>query len=90
MSGAAMQRAGDGAGRVHGQGRDLVDRLFHRPARHVDRELHGGEAAVRARYERRYVPGEQMYLGSIHPRDRADAVVINDDPSDPRLIFREA
>ncbi|HBX71091.1 MAG TPA: hypothetical protein DEH25_17365 [Chloroflexi bacterium] len=40
----------------------------------------------RAQYERRYVPGQQMYLHAVHPRKRADVVVDNNDFRDPKII----
>jgi uridine kinase len=47
----------------------------------------GDEAAVRARYARRYVPGQRLYLAACDPEARADAVVGNDDPDRPTLRF---
>lgn len=49
----------------------------------------GGEAAVRARYARRYVPGQRLYLAACEPEAHADAVVQNDDPDRPTVRFRE-
>ena len=50
-----------------------------------DRELLGDAAAVRQRYESRYVPGQRLYLEQEQPRQFADIIVFNDDLSDPRL-----
>jgi hypothetical protein len=37
------------------------------------------EEALRERYEKRYIAGQQMYLDSIKPREIADVVVdVND------------
>jgi uridine kinase len=60
-----------------------------RAERH-DGALFGSAAAVRARYERRYIPGQRLYFDAARPRERADAVVGNDDPSHPTLAFRGA
>jgi uridine kinase len=45
-------------------------------------------AARRTRYERRYVPGQQLYLTRCRPRERADVIVDNADVSAPSLIER--
>jgi len=50
-----------------------------------DLALFGSEEVVRERYERRYIPGETMYLERYRPFDYADAVVRNDDPADAGL-----
>src|SRR5262249_48623606 len=51
-----------------------------------DRALFGDAAAVRRRYETRYVPGQRIYLESERPRTRASVVVVNDDPAHPTLV----
>ena len=53
-----------------------------------DLALFGSEEAVRERYERRYIPGETMYLERYRPFDHADAVVRNDDPADAGLTWK--
>ena len=53
-----------------------------------DLALFGSEETVRERYERRYIPGEMIYLERHRPFDHADAVVHNDDPADAGLEWR--
>lgn len=53
-----------------------------------DRALFGAAEAVVARYERRYIPGQRLYLREARPRERADVVVANVDPEDARLVIR--
>ncbi len=53
-----------------------------------DLSLFGSERAVRERYESRYIPGERLYLERWRPRERADAVVRNDEPANPALEWR--
>ncbi len=53
-----------------------------------DRELMGGAAAVRERYRRRYIPGQELYFNSCTPREVSDIVVDNTDLDDPKLILR--
>jgi len=50
-----------------------------------DRELFGGVAAVRERYESRYIPGQRIYLEQERPRQFADIIVINDNVDSPQL-----
>lgn len=51
-----------------------------------DLALFGAAEAVIARYERRYIPGQRLYLREARPRERADVVVENADPEDARLV----
>jgi uridine kinase len=50
-----------------------------------DCELFGGAAAVRQRYESRYVPGQRLYLEQEQPRNFANIIVFNGDFSAPRM-----
>ncbi|TCC60635.1 uridine kinase [Kribbella pittospori] len=43
-------------------------------------------AAAEHRYLTRYIPGERMYVEQIRPRSRAQVVVDNEDPANPRVI----
>ena len=51
-----------------------------------DQPLFGSAAAVEARYARRYVPGQRLYLAAVRPSEHADVVIDNNDPSNPRII----
>lgn len=50
-----------------------------------DRDLFGSEAAVRDRYERRYLPAQRTYLAQARPQERVDVVVENTRPECPVL-----
>jgi len=50
-----------------------------------DAALFGGEAAVRERYEQRYIPGQRLYLAQCRPRAQAHLIVDNNDPLHPVL-----
>jgi uridine kinase len=52
-----------------------------------DRDQFGSAEATRARYEERYIPGQQIYLKSVDPLHRAQAIVHNEDPEHPALTF---
>ncbi|HEY7975929.1 MAG TPA: hypothetical protein VID72_11330, partial [Ktedonobacterales bacterium] len=54
-----------------------------------DRVLFGSEEATQARYQERYIPGQRLYLEAAHPRERANALVWNDEPAQPHLTFRD-
>jgi uridine kinase len=45
-------------------------------------------AAAEQRYLNRYIPGERMYVDQVHPAERAELVVNNEDPAGPRLTRR--
>jgi uridine kinase len=51
-----------------------------------DALLLGGEDEARRLYEQRYVPGQRLYLAEAHPSERAQAVIDNTDPADPKLL----
>lgn len=53
-----------------------------------DRALFGDEEATRVRYERRYIPGQRLYLDRVRPRDRAQFVIDNNNPEHPLLYER--
>jgi uridine kinase len=52
-----------------------------------DTDLFGSAEATRARYQERYIPGQQIYLTSVDPARRAEVVVHNEDPEHPSLTF---
>ena len=54
-----------------------------------DAALFGSVEAVRARYLKRYIPGQQLYFEEARPRERADAIVRNEDPAHPILLLRD-
>ena len=53
-----------------------------------DLSLFGSRRAVRERYERRYIPGERLYLKRCRPREHADVLVRNDEPANPALEWK--
>ena len=59
-------------------------------AKRRDVALFGSEEAVQARYHARYIPGQRLYLETVHPRERADVIVHNEDLAHPFLVFRAA
>lgn len=52
-----------------------------------DLALFGSAEAVRARYQQRYIPGQQLYFAAERPQQRADAIVRNEDPANPVLLL---
>ena len=50
-----------------------------------DRELMGGAQAVRERYRRRYIPGQELYFSRCAPQEIADIVIDNTDVNEPKL-----
>ena len=51
-----------------------------------DAELFGSADATEDRYRRRYIPGQQMYLAEVPPREIADVCVLNNSITNPELI----
>jgi uridine kinase len=50
-----------------------------------DAALFGGAAAVRERYQQRYIPGQRLYLAQCRPREQAHLIVDNNDSLHPEL-----
>jgi len=50
-----------------------------------DRELMGGAQAVRERYRKRYIPGQELYFSRCAPQEAADVVIDNTDVNEPKL-----
>lgn len=53
-----------------------------------DLSLFGDGEAVRERYEKRYLPGQELYFAESKPQERAAIVVFNEDVADPRLVIQ--
>ncbi len=53
-----------------------------------DQVLFGSPEAVQTRYLQRYIPGQRLYFQAVHPQERADVIVENNDPVHPRLVFQ--
>ncbi|MEU8080063.1 uridylate kinase [Catellatospora citrea] len=51
-----------------------------------DRALFGSEAAVRRRYEARYLPAQQLYRDDADPEAAADVLIDNERPDVPVLL----
>jgi uridine kinase len=58
-------------------------------ARAWERNKNGAESKeeIRHRYQVRYLPAQRDYLATCRPTDRADFILVNDDPADPQLII---
>ncbi|HEX8845992.1 MAG TPA: hypothetical protein VF791_15180 [Pyrinomonadaceae bacterium] len=50
-----------------------------------DELLFGSIGEVRERYLKRYIPGQKLYMAESRPRERADVVVDNNDPQNPKV-----
>lgn len=54
-----------------------------------DQALFGSPEEATARYWKRYVPGQRLYLAAAEPERYVDAIVENDDPTHPMLLLRD-
>jgi uridine kinase len=48
-----------------------------------DLELFGDAGEVRQRYERRYIPGQMLYIAESAPEEHATVIIDNNDPEEP-------
>jgi hypothetical protein len=46
--------------------------------------LFGGQDEIIKRYREKYIPGQKLYLESVHPQSLADMVIDNNDFTQPR------
>jgi len=51
-----------------------------------DAEYLGGEQQVEDRYFKRYIPGQKIYLDSVHPQEIAGIVIDNADFNNPSIV----
>ena len=52
-----------------------------------DLPLFGSREAVINRYQRRYLPAHELYRQQCRPAEHAHALIINDDPTNPILLW---
>jgi uridine kinase len=55
-----------------------------------DIDLLGNRTEILKRYRERYIPGQQIYFASVHPKTKADVVIDNNDFASPRISFRKS
>ncbi len=51
-----------------------------------DITLFGSDKEVLNRYENRYIPGQQLYINTSHPQNKANIVIDNNDYNNPKII----
>ena len=51
-----------------------------------DKELFGSVDEIKQRYLARYIPGQKLYLRTVDPEKKADIVIDNNDPMNPRIL----
>ena len=51
-----------------------------------DLQLFGSKEEIIRRYEKRYMPGQRIYLRQAKPQRVADIVIDNNDPNNPEII----
>jgi uridine kinase len=66
---------------VHISYRTALQRALKR-----DLRLFGDAEETRKRYLERYIPGQKLYLQEVNPKQKADFVIGNDDPTDPIIL----
>jgi uridine kinase len=53
-----------------------------------DQQWIGSVADAERRYHTKYIPGERRYINEVGPRERAEVVVVNEEPAKPELLVR--
>jgi len=51
--------------------------------RAAEREYIGAEQEILDKYEKRYIPGQQLYFEQTHPKEKADIIIDNSDFENP-------
>lgn len=62
------------------------DKAIERALRR-DTQSFGSSDNIRTLYSRRYHPAQRSYLERVQPHTKADVIINNNDPSQPKLIF---
>ena len=66
---------------IHADFETILERVKVR-----DAHLMGSPERVRARYERKYIPGQELYFKDVNPASVADIIVDNNDFENPEII----
>ncbi|WP_228288233.1 cytidylate kinase family protein [Thermosipho ferrireducens] len=53
--------------------------------RNTEKDYIGSEQKIRSKYEKRYIPGQQIYFRKASPKEKADIVINNNDFENPLL-----
>ncbi len=67
---------------------DVPDEVAVLRARQRDLRLFGSDEQVQRRYAVRYLPGQAMYFDEHAPKEKADIIIRNSDPSRPGMLVR--
>ncbi len=51
-----------------------------------EKEFLGSQEKIRAQYQTRYIPGQQLYLDSALPEQQAQCVVDNSNYTEPTIL----
>ncbi len=51
-----------------------------------DRSLSGTRGTTELRYRERYLPGQELYVSLVHPEQRAEILIDNNNPAAPELL----
>jgi uridine kinase len=51
-----------------------------------DAKLFGSAQETEQRYLKRYIPGQKIYMKEVHPRQKADIVIDNNNPANPIIL----
>jgi uridine kinase len=70
-----------------GIARDTANRSFERVDEHTSPEALS-PVGLREKYDRRYVPGQRIYLHQVKPKEKASVVLDNNDWDHPKLILK--
>jgi uridine kinase len=54
-----------------------------------DPDLFGDSETIIKRYQKKYIPGQQIYLETVQPKSKADVIVANHDLMQPHIIVRK-
>ena len=65
---------------------DASSEITRARAQERDAVYLGSRDEVRKRYEQRYIPGQKLYFAKCRPKERAQVVIDNSDPSNPVII----
>ena len=68
---------------IHADFDTVLERALKRAG---ERQYIGSEEDIIARYQKRYIPGQELYLNSVNPTKLADIVIDNNDFHNPVVV----
>jgi len=65
---------------------DFKTALQRNISRQIKEDANSSEEKITQRYNTRYMPGQQLYLQHVNPKDKADILIDNNNFEKPKIL----